>query len=126
MIACVVIQVIPIPGLQEHHIGKRSQNRLVALITVEQRLLGEFAIGYVSNISDEVNRASIVIFNYRTIQINPDSMPILVDITFLEIERADLAANQTLALAPVRFKIVRMRDVLELSRQEFRFCVSQQ
>ncbi len=73
-----------------------------------------------------MDRLTVVIFDHGAVEINPESVSILVQVTLLEVKRFDLAANQTLALTPVSVKIVRMGDVFESCGKQLLLGVTQQ
>src|SRR6266850_2903987 len=73
-----------------------------------------------------MNWFPLVVFNYGAIQIDADSLTVLLYVSFLKIKRLDFAANQALALARLGLKVVRVGHILEVAREEFLLGISKQ
>src|ERR1700741_981234 len=125
-IASIVIKILTLQTLQKHHVWQSSQDGLIATVNFRQGLVRNLSISDVSDISQKMNRLPLIVFDDRTINVNPHGVAVLVNVSLFEIERLYLATNQALALAPVNVDIVRVRDVHEPSCQELSLGISNQ
>ena len=89
-------------------------------------LLRPLALGDVLYLRDEVAWPVLAIADQRYIQQNRDQMSARVDVAFLHLVGANLTGDHPAHILQIAFEILRMGDVLEGTREQFRFRIADQ
>ena len=91
-----------------------------------QLSLGRALAGDVLQPVDEALRAAVVIAHQRGVEEDRDGLPIPAQAAQLRLVGGDVAPQRVLRQDEAGLQIVRMRDVLDVGRQEIRFSVAEQ
>ena len=97
----------------------------VALLRVPDLLLCPFALAYVLDLGDEVQRCAFFVVHHRDVQEDPHYVALLVHVTLLGLVGAHLPGQYPAEVVQVRIEVVGVGYVLEGLLKQFLFWVAE-
>src|SRR5690606_9154057 len=86
-------------------------------------LLRLLALGDVADEREEMHRAVVVVEHDRRVLIHPDHLAVAAQEALLDVEGFRFPADEPLTFLPLGREVVRMRDVLDASREQLLLAV---